>query len=181
MVHFRPPVPGDVIKSGMFIFRTCGSIRKRSTNLMVVSPGRWPGFSRPTLRKVREGWGTHRVCTPIVFLVSGVYGLEGVDDSVQICRAFPFIGGAEDVEEFVAAVEAVEGTLAGFAGFVLQAFEVRQGNLLQRAADYGLICVLVGFRFVPEIGEGGFAVGQAVNHAQAEDTSALQTNGVEVD
>ena len=121
----------------------------------------------------REGWP--------LFLVGGVYGLEGVDDSVQICRALCFVGGTEDVEKFVAAVEAVERPLGGFAGFVFEAFQVRKGDLFQRAADYRVTSIFVGVGFVPEIGEGGFAVGQAVNHAQTEDGPFLQADGVEMD
>lgn len=107
--------------------------------------------------------------------------LERINDPVYVCRSLPFVSGAEDVEDLIAAMEAMQVALIGFAGFVLQPPQPGERNFLERTPNHWLGLIFVALCFVPQIGQGCLAIHESVDRPKIEDCSAFQANRVDMD
>ena len=64
-------------------------------------------------------------------LVRRIHHLKRINDPVDVCGSLSLVSSTEDVEKFVAAMEAVQAALIGLAGFVLQAPQTGERNFFE--------------------------------------------------
>ena len=110
-------------------------------------------------------------------LMSRVDYLERIDDPLHVRRTLPFVARAENVKEFVAAVEAMKDSLTRLgAGLIFQSLQPVEGNLLERSLHNWVALIAVALRLVPQVGQSGVAVYQPVDNAKTKDALIFQTD-----
>ncbi len=111
--------------------------------------------------------------------MSRVDHLERVDDPFHVRRTLSFVARAEDVEEFVAALEAMKDSLTRLgAGLIFQSLQPVEGNLLERSFYNWLALIAGALRFVPQVGQSGVAVHQPVDNTKTKDAPIFQADRI---
>src|SRR5215467_4248327 len=111
--------------------------------------------------------------------MSQVDHLERIDDPLHVCRTLAFVAGAEDVKEFVAAVEAMKDSLTRLgAGLIFQSLQPVEGNLLERSLHDWVVLIAVVLRLVPQVGKSGVAVHQPVDNAKTQEAPIFQADRI---
>ena len=115
-------------------------------------------------------------------LMSRVDYLERIDDPLHVRRTLPFVARAENVKEFVAAVEAMKDSLTRLgAGLIFQSLQPVEGNLLERSLHNWVALIAVALRLVPQVGQSGVAVHQPVDNAKTKDAPIFQADRINMD
>lgn len=114
--------------------------------------------------------------------MSRVDHLERVDDPFQVRRTLSLVARAEDVKEFVAAVEAVKDSLTRLgASLIFQSLQPVEGNLLERSLHNSLALIAVALRLVPQVGQSGVTVHHPVDNAKIKDAPIFQADRINMD
>ena len=111
--------------------------------------------------------------------MSRVDHLERIDDPLYVRRTLSFVARAEDVKEFVAAMEAMKDSLTRLgAGLIFQSLQPAQGNLFERSLHNWLALIAVALRLVPQLGQSVVAVHQPVDNAKTKDAPIFQADRI---
>ena len=112
-------------------------------------------------------------------LMSRVDYLERIDDPLHVRWTLSFVARAENVKEFVAAVEAMKDSLTRLgAALIFQSLQPLEGNLLERSLHNWLALIAVALRLVPQVGQSRVAVHQPVDNAKSKDAPIFQADRI---
>jgi len=109
-----------------------------------------------------------------------IYYLERIDDPVHVGWPFSFVAGAEDVEDFVAAMESMQVALTRGPGFVFQPLQPGERDLLERPPNHRFPFVLIAIGLVPQVRKRCFTIHEPVHRAEIENSSIRQAYCVEM-